>query len=136
MVLERVDAVCTNEKRTANTIGFDLFLQVDPDDAPGFKPAKDFVFCPKPARGTPRLGIWQNCSAFSSCRVVADETHASVDGAATGQVTVQCGQETVVLQSDGEQTTVRGKFGTRVLAPTPLKVAPLKTRTRQAWVDC
>lgn len=136
LVLERVDAVCTDPDREAHRIGNDLFLQVDPDDAPGFKPPKDFVFCPKPPRGELRLGTWQNCSAFPSCHLVADETSATADGGASGKVTVQCGKEQVVLESDGHQTTVRGSFGTRVLSPTPMKIAPLKTRTRKAWVDC
>ena len=87
------------------------------------KPEKLYAFCPKPEKGKPRLQTWENCSAFSSCKV-SDETAAD------------CGKEHVFIDTSTGKTILHGSFGEREIAPHPMKILPTKKAHRDANVDC
>ncbi len=138
LVVEKVYAECavggwagTNEK--VHYLGTDLFVLVQ-GDGDGEKPRKEFVFCPSEladgGRQKVKLSLWQYCSAFPSCRVLAP------DAGSGSRVEVQCGKEKVVLENDGARTIIRGSFGERTLAPGTSRILPPKLGSRKASVDC
>ena len=138
LVLQKVSSDCGGvgswggSGERLHLLGTDVFVRLEDDD-PKAKPRKEFAFCAShDAAGkarAPQLQIWQNCSAFSSCQVgPADPTGSEVD--------VTCGKEHIVVKSDATHTVLRGSFGERELAPHPMKIAPVKTETRRALVDC
>lgn len=141
LVVQRVSADCgvgggggwagTEEK--VHYLGTDLFVLLQ-SETPGEKPKKEFVFCPSelPDGGAQKvqLSLWQYCRAFPTCRIVSPEAGSE------SRVEVQCGKETIVLESDGTRTFLRGSFGERVIAPGASRIAPPKTEVRMAMVDC
>lgn len=113
-------------------VGTDLLVETRLDDSEKAKPGRDYVFCPqRDANGKPTgipLNTWRNCRAYSACTVVSSD--------AGDRVEVRCGKDTVSIEIIEGRTIVRGSFGTRQLAPYPLRIAPPKRETRAAAVDC
>jgi hypothetical protein len=138
-VLQHVSADCggvggwAGSAERVHSLGVDVIVEVQTDDA-SKKPRKEFAFCPSHlADGgnlKPQLSLWQYCRAFPSCREVPSE------GGANGRIELQCGKETIVLESDEKRTILRGSFGEREIAPHPMRIAPLKKEERHAMVDC
>ncbi len=135
LVLQHVEAVCiagvgANGKQHF-TVGTDLLLERSDDS--GAKPSREHVFCPKQLAdgrpATPRLDIWRNCRRDQTCKVVSTD-------AGDGPVEIVCGKDHVTLETTSGRTILRGPFGERELAPTPMKVAPPKRERRDAMVDC
>ena len=137
LVLQKVSADCAvgtwagTDQRT-HLLGSDVFVRLEGDDPKG-KPVKEFAFCSSHDKNgkarAPQLQIWQNCSAFPSCQVTPRDP-------ASGVVEVTCGKEHIVLESDSTHTILKGSFGEREVAPHPMKIAPVKSETRRAMVDC
>lgn len=134
LVLQRVYSDC-GDGTAPHALGTDVFVLLQRDE-PKSSVTKEFAFCSSRAEdgGTrkPVLQMWQNCSSFSSCRVTPSD--AGPDS--KNRVDITCGSEHVTLESDGSHTVLRGSFGVREISSTPMRVLPVRTEVRHAYVDC
>jgi hypothetical protein len=140
LLLQHVEATCggmPGEAARSFPIGVDLLVETSLREDGG-APAREHVFCPKAplpdgGKGKPRLATWENCRQDASC-VVTNDGGASAPG--TGPVSVTCGKDGVDLVVEDGKTILRGSFGTRVVAPHPMRILPVVKARRLAYVDC
>ncbi len=137
LVLQRVDTQCMMAPGEVSTafLGHDLLLELT---AEGGKPVRTHVFCPPltdggaPGAQKPTLNVWQMCRSYPTCRVV----NAGPDSGLAQRAEIACGTERLVLEVEAGRTMLKGSFGTREIAPFPMRIAPVRRMNRIAHVDC
>lgn len=133
LTVQTVDAQCYDGDTVHKwRVGVDVFVELA--EGGSSRTTKVFPFCPAAAADggsrTPRLQLWENCSAFAACAAVAAEAGAQ------HVAEIRCGNETVRVELDGPRTILRGSFGVRELSPHGMRVPPVRRTTRIAHVDC